>query len=83
MGSITNAFNQINIRYDKKRMLFAIDNQDFKKRKKIYQENKDKEKFLFLRKGIEGDWIRFLTDSMLKAIKNKHGKVMREFGYDI
>jgi hypothetical protein len=59
----------------------AIDQNRFKKKKSFFENKNDTKNVLFLRKGIAGDWQRFLDKNMLKKIKQKHGVTMELMGY--
>ena len=78
---LRSAFEYLNIDYDEQRLLPAIDRQSFKNKKKQFQKINDVVNSLFMRKGVAGDWKRFLSYQEIDFIIKKHGKIMKEMGY--
>lgn len=66
---------------EEERLADAVDRQSFKKRKESFEKKGDIQSAQFLRKGVAGDWSRFLDEGMLRLIKEKHDPVMEEMGY--
>lgn len=61
----------------------SIERQSFNKRKKEFQEKRDEVNTKFMRKGVAGDWRRFLDEKTLLRIKRRHGDTMNLLGYEI
>jgi len=77
------ALDDLNIEYDPSKIEAACERQSFKSKKEYYAQKSDKTNYTFLRKGVSGDYKRFLDDRILKLIKEKHGSTMRRLGYEI
>jgi|GEM_PF-5843690 len=76
-------FIQLGIDYSDEDLYQTIKNQAFQKRKKDFQSRADKVNTRFLRRGVSGDWKRFLSEDMIESIREHHGNMMRSMGYDI
>lgn len=76
-------FNKIEINCSEGRLVEAIERQSFNRRKREFEERGDRVNVRFLRKGVSGDWKRFLDERMLELIKQSHGVTMNKLGYEI
>lgn len=81
--TIIHSFNKINIPYDEDVIRRAIINQSFSKKKKDFAKLGMSYEYTFMRKGIQGDYRRFLNKRMINLIKKRYGKFMCSIGYDI
>jgi len=82
-GVIQNIVTQFDIDCSGDAVRKAVERQSFQARKKIFQKRHDIINEKFLRKGVSGDWVNFLSPKILKRVEEKHGKIMRKLGYDI
>lgn len=71
------------IEYNKERLLDVIERQSFKNRKSQFQNSKDSVNTKFLRKGVVGDWRRFLDKDLNERIIKSHGNTFLQLGYEI
>ena len=81
--TLASAFSKLGVSYDLTRLEEAIERQSFEKRRDAFQEAGDMKNIQHLRKGVAGDWKRFLDARMLQSIKEKHGRLMEKMGYEI
>ena len=82
-SAIKMAFDKIAVIWDEQRLPESIERQSFKRRKHAFQAKGDEVNTIFLRKGVAGDWKRFLDEKAVKSIKQAHGPTMKRFGYEI
>jgi hypothetical protein len=75
------SFNKLGIKCSERRLVTAIERQSFKIRKNEFEEKGDKTNIKFMRKGIAGDWQRFLNNKMIRRIRREHGPTMNRWGY--
>lgn len=81
--TLKKSFSKIKISCSDGRLLEAIEHQSFKNRKKAFEEKGDQVNAKFMRKGVTGDWKRFLDEKMIQRIKKAHGLTMNRLGYEI
>lgn len=81
--TIRNAFSKVGIDCSARRLVEAIERQAFNSRKKEFEEKGDPINYKFMRKGVAGDWKRFLDKKMIQRIKKEHGATMIRLGYKI
>jgi len=79
--TIRKAFRKMGINCSEQRLFEAIERQSFNNRKKEFEEKDDLVNVKFMRKGVAGDWKRFLSHREIDFIIKKHGKIMKEMGY--
>ncbi len=79
--TLVKAFDKLNIDYSTLSIRKAIQRQSFSKRKYKFIVDHDGKNKAFLRKGISGDWKRFLSPKMLDYVVTKHGEVLKELEY--
>ncbi len=82
-SALAKSLSDLDIPYSSERVKEAIEQQRFTKRKKLFIEQADVLNASHLRKGVSGDWERFLDKHMLRLIKLRHGSTMNKFGYKI
>lgn len=82
-ATLKKSFSKIKISCSDQRLFEAIERQSFKTRKKEFQKKGDQVNTVFMRKGVAGDWKRFLDEKMIQHIKKAHGPTMNRLGYEI
>ena len=80
-GAIEGILSDIDVAYNCINIDKTIERQSFANRKRDFVKSNDNINNKFLRKGGSGDWKRFLNSQTIKIIENRHGCVMRSFGY--
>lgn len=83
LDTIIYSMKKINIPYDEDVLIKAIQNQLFEKKKKEFLNLRLNKENIFMRKGISGDYKRFLNNRMINLIKKRYGKFMCSMGYYI
>jgi len=76
-------FSKMGVSCPERRIVEAVERQSFKTRKKQFEKNCDYINMRFMRKGVAGDWKRFLDKDMIELIKKEHGETMNRLGYEI
>ncbi len=82
-NTLQKVFCKMGINHSKRNLVEIIERQSFKSRRKEFQKKADQVNTKFLRKGVAGDWKRFLDEKMIQRIKKAHGPAMNRLGYDI
>lgn len=81
--TLKNLFGKTGIRCSEQHLIEVIKRQSFKVRKKEFQKKGDQINTKFMRKGVAGDWKRFLDEKLIQRIKKAHGPTMNRLGYEI
>lgn len=81
--NLTNALYRLDISYSPEQVKEAVEQEQFRKRKNLLIEQANALNARHLRKGVSGDWKRFLDKHMLRLIKLRHGSTMNKFGYKL
>lgn len=83
LETVIYSFKKINVPYNEDVIVTAIKNQLFSEKKKKFASLGLNEESAFMRKGINGDYKRFLNNRMINLIKKRYGKFMISIGYYI
>ena len=81
--TLKSSFSKIKISCSDQRLVEVIERQSFKIRKNEFQKKGDQVNTKFMRKGVAGDWKRFLDEKMIQHIKKAHGPTMNRLGYGL
>lgn len=79
--TLTDALHHLDLPYDQTTTEMVIEQHRFEKRKSFFEQQNDTENIQFMRKGVAGDWQRFLSTKMVQHIEEKHGPTMKKMGY--
>lgn len=78
---LKHTIDRLGLSVDKEKLETAIEQNSFEKKKAFFEQQNDPKNIAFMRKGIAGDWQRFLDKKMLQQIAQEHGRTMEKMGY--
>lgn len=82
-GELTKAMKRLGVPVSIEKIQKAVSVNQFDSQKKLFQKKSEEEKAKHLRRGISGDWVRFLNKNTIRIIRDVHGETMNKNGYKI